>query len=203
MVYIWYSHTHCTYVFFRFANIKVMLTVTFAGGVFATDSSNAAYTFLMNINTLEWDSKLLKFFNISLDSLPEIKTSSEIYGKIAAGPLRGTSISGVIGNRQASLVGHRCFRRGLTKAVLDESGSVFTVTGENKVFSKNGLLTTIAYQLDSRPVFALEGPIASAGKTIEWTKRCLNVRENECLTSKITNDQILKLPYFVPAYNGK
>jgi len=172
------------------------------GGVFATDSSNAANTFLMNINTLEWDRQLLKFFNILPSCLSEIKTSSEIYGKIADGPLVGVPITGVIGNRQAALIGHRCFRRGLTKAILDESGSVFTITGENRVFSENGLLTTIGYQLDKRPVFALEGPIASVGKSIEWAKRCFRVKESECLTSD-TKCKGQNLVYFAPAFAGK
>lgn len=172
------------------------------GGVFATDSSNASNTFLMNINTLEWDTTLLKFFGISLNCLPKIKTSSEMYGHFADGPLVNTTISGVIANEQAALIGHRCFRRGLTKVILDEGGSVFNVTGDRKVFSNNGLLTTIAYQLDTRPVYALEGPIASAGKSIEWAKNCFNVREAQCYNSEIKGN-IQNYAYFIPAFNGK
>ncbi|XP_001946651.2 glycerol kinase-like [Acyrthosiphon pisum] len=171
------------------------------GGVFATDSSNASYTFLMNINTLKWDKLLLKFFGISEKFLPTIKTSSEVFGNIFEGHLIDTPVSGIIGNRQAALIGQKCFRSGLTKGILDKSGSIFTITGEDKVFSKNGLLTTIAYRLDSRPIFALEGPIASAGYTIDWVKKCLNVKETECLALK-TKDKLQNEVYLVPAFNG-
>lgn len=155
----------------------------------------------MNINTLKWDKKLLRFFGISAKYLPAIKTSSEVYGKISEGFLGGMPISGVIGNRQAALIAHKCFRRGLTKGILDKSGSIFTITGEDKVFSKNGLLTTIAYRLDSRPIFALEGPIASAGNTIEWVKKCLNVKETECLALN-AEERLKNEVYLVPAFNG-
>jgi len=155
----------------------------------------------MNINTLKWDKKLLKFFGISEKCLPKIKTSSEMFGNICNGYLTDTPITGVMGNSQAALIGQRCFRSGLTKGTLDKSGSIFTITGEDKVFSKNGLLTTIAYRLDSRPIFALEGPIASVGNTIDWVKTCLNVRESECLAQK-TKGRTQNEVYLVPAYNG-
>lgn len=171
--------------------------------MFATDSTNAAYTFLMNIGTLEWDKTLLRFFGISAGCLPEIKTSSEVYGKIADGPLAGVRVSGVLGNRQAALVGHRCFRRGLAKATLAGSGTAFVVTGPDRVFSGNGLLTTVGYQLDASPVYALEGPIASAGGSIEWTKRCLDVRENECSTAAEHGRDTLNSVYLVPAFAGE
>ncbi|XP_060849614.1 glycerol kinase-like [Rhopalosiphum padi] len=171
------------------------------GGVFVTDSSNASHTFLMNINTLDWDKPLLKFFGISAKCLPTIKTSSEVYGNISGGYLNNTPISCIIGNCQAALIGQKCFRRGLTKGILDKNGSIFTITGEDKVFSRNGLLTTIAYRLDSRPIFALEGPIASVGYTIEWVKECLNVKETECLAFK-KKDRLKNEVYLVPAFNG-
>ncbi|VVC29437.1 Carbohydrate kinase, FGGY, N-terminal,Carbohydrate kinase, FGGY, C- [Cinara cedri] len=175
-----------------------------SGGVFATDSSNASNTFLMNINTLQWDPKLLKMFGISQSSLPEIRSSSQIYGKFADGPLKNIPISGVIGNRQAALVGHRCFRRGITKATLDEGGSVFTVTGENKVFSKNGLLTTIGYHIDTRPVYALEGPITSGGAGIEWMEHITRLKTNKithCLKAgkRINNPNSI---CYIHAING-
>ncbi|XP_025193495.1 glycerol kinase-like [Melanaphis sacchari] len=171
------------------------------GGVFATDCSNASHTFLMNINTLEWDKRILKFFGISEKCLPKIKSNSEVYGNISGGYLNNTPISCIIGNYQAALIGQKCFRRGLTKGVLNKSGSIFTVTGENKVLSRNGLLTTIAYQLDSRPMYALEGPIASAGHAIEWVKKCLDVRETEWLAS-MKKDRLQNEVYLVPAFNG-
>lgn len=176
------------YAFFGFVYVD---------GVFATDTTNAANTFLMNLNTLWWDKKLLKFFGIALDCLPTIKNSSDIYGKFADGPLKDTVISAVMGNRQAALVGHRCFRRGSTKITLDETGSVFYVTGESKVFSGNGLTTTIAYHLDTKPVYALEGKIAVAGKSIEWTKKQFNIEEKDC------QKKYIHLMYFIPAFYGK
>lgn len=157
----------------------------------------------MNIGTLQWDKTLLRFFGISAGCLPEIRTSSEVYGKIADGPLAGVRVSGVLGNRQAALVGHRCFRRGLAKATLAGSGAAFVVTGPDKVFSGHGLLTTVGYQLDARPVYALEGPIASAGATIEWTKKCLDVRENECSMTAENGRGPLNSVYLVPAFAGE
>lgn len=175
----------------------------FADGVFATDSTNASNTYLMNISTLKWDKNLLKFFGIPLNSLPEIKTSSEVFGKFYCGPLAATPISGILGDRQAALVGHRCFRRGLTKVILDGSGTVFTITGEKKVFSDNGLLTTIGYQLETKPMFALEGPITSAGKSIEWIVKYFDINENEFVFTFSKKDHLRNFVYFVPAFNGR
>lgn len=81
----------------------------------------------MNINTLDWDKPLLKFFGISAKCLPTIKTSSEVYGNISGGYLNNTPISCIIGNCQAALIGQKCFRRGLTKGILDKNGSIFTI----------------------------------------------------------------------------
>lgn len=157
----------------------------------------------MNIETLLWDQKLTTFFGINPCSLPEILSSSEMYGTISDGPLKDVPISGVIGNRQAALVGHRCFNKGVTKVILDASGSVFTITGENKVFSKNGLLTTIGYHLNERPVFALEGPIATAGKAIEWMERCYGINSvRYCFTANNEPDSTINSLKFVPAFNG-
>lgn len=173
----------------------------FIGGMFATDSSNASNTFLMNINTLKWDEKLLKFFGLYLNCLPEIKTSSEMYGHFCKGPFDKIPITGVVGIRQAAVIGHKCFQRGQTKAIFDDSATIFSITGDNKVFSKNGLITTIGYHLNDSPVFALEGPIASAGISIEWTKKCFNVNESECFGKN--NQNIRNHVYLVPAFNGK
>lgn len=168
--------------------------------MFATDTSNASNTFLMNIDTLKWDEKLLKFFGLHVNCLPVIKTSSEFYGNISEGPFVKIPITGVVGIRQAALIGHRCFQKGQTKAIFDSSGTIFSITGDKKVFSENGLITTIGYHLNETPVYALEGPIASAGKSIEWTKMCFNVQEGECFSKK---KQLGNHVYFVPAFNGK
>lgn len=157
----------------------------------------------MNIDTLLWDRKLIRFFGINPDCLPKILGSSEMYGTISDGLLKGVPISGVIGNRQAALVGHRCFNKGVTKVTLDATGSVFTITGENKVFSKNGLLTTIGYHLNARPIFALEGPIASAGNAIDWIEKIFGTNSvRYCTTASNKTESTRKSLNFVPAFNG-
>jgi glycerol kinase len=102
-----------------------------------------------------------------------------------------------MGNRQAALIGHRCFKRGSTKITLDDAGSVFYVTDETKIFSDNGLMTTIAYHLDVKPVYALEGKIALAGKSIKWTKKQFNIEDKDCQKKNPFS------MYFVPAFHGK
>ncbi|XP_013179574.1 PREDICTED: glycerol kinase [Papilio xuthus] len=175
------------------------------GGKHVTDVSNASRTMLMNIETLEWDALLLKFFEVSKSVLPEIKSSSEIYGYIANGPLQGIPISGCLGDQQAALVGQMCLEKGQAKATYGTGCFVLYNTGDIRVNSSRGLLTTVAYQLGSKsqPAYALEGSVAVAGAALGWLKDNIGLiedaKESQTLAEMATeNGSVI----FVPAFSG-
>lgn len=157
----------------------------------------------MNIDKLQWDPNLLNYFGISSDALPIIKSSSEIYGMTKRDSLK-VPISGVIGDCQAALLGHKCFRAGDAKAILGTSGSVIVHTGENRIFSKNGLLTTIAFHFGptARPTYALEGPISTAGEGIDWVKKNFSTKSNKLDIYPEKDEKQRRIVYFVPALRG-
>ncbi|CAK9813819.1 Glycerol kinase 3 [Anthophora plagiata] len=174
-------------------------------GVHATDVTNASRTMLMNITTLKWDSTLLSFFNIPPEILPEIRSSSEIYGYIQDDILSGVPISGCLGDQQSALVGQMCLQRGQAKSTYGTGCFLLYNTGTAIVDSSHGLLTTVAYQLgpQSPPIYALEGSIAIAGAVIQWLKDNLgiiaDVKESESLVEQIPTDNHVT---FVPAFAG-
>lgn len=173
-------------------------------GIHMTDVTNASRTMLMNIHTLAWDPFLLKFFDLPPQILPQIRTSSEIYGRLSAGPLQGVPISGCLGDQQAALVGQQCFKPGQTKATYGTGCFMLTNIGHRAVESQHGLLTTVAYKMGDKPaVFALEGSIASAGSAIDWLVSGLGIIENASETEKLASS----VPdsgdvYFVTAFGG-
>ncbi|XP_076391014.1 glycerol kinase 3 isoform X2 [Megachile rotundata] len=174
-------------------------------GIHATDVTNASRTMLMNITTLEWDPTLLSFFKIPPEILPEIRSSSEIYGYIQDEVLSGVPISGCLGDQQAALVGQMCLHRGQAKSTYGTGCFLLYNTGSAIINSSHGLLTTVAYQLGPqvRPVYALEGSVAVAGAVIEWLKDNLglisDVKECETLAAQIPTDNRIT---FVPAFSG-
>jgi glycerol kinase len=132
------------------------------GGVHATDPTNAARTLLMNLHTLEWDDELLESMKIPRALLPEIRSSSEVYGA-AAGELSGVPVAGVLGDQQASLFGHTCFDHGDMKNTYGTGAFLLYTLGKEPVMSEHGLITTVAWKLgDAEPVYALEGSVAVA-----------------------------------------
>ncbi|XP_054281835.1 glycerol kinase isoform X2 [Macrosteles quadrilineatus] len=175
------------------------------GGVHVTDVSNASRTLLMNINTMKWDPLLCRFFNIPTKILPKIVSSSEIYGYVSEGPLKGTPISGCLGDQQAALLGQRCLNAGQAKSTYGTGCFLLYNTGIEKVESTHGLLTTVAWKLGkSAPVaYALEGSVAVAGAAINWLRDNLelieNVKEVENVASRVMHTGDL---YFVPAFSG-
>ncbi|XP_043484071.1 glycerol kinase-like isoform X1 [Leptopilina heterotoma] len=181
------------------------LTGGINGGAHSTDVTNASRTMLMNISTLKWDSKLLDFFKIPFEILPQIRSSSEIYGHIHDGVLRGVPISGCLGDQQSALVGQMCFRRGQAKSTYGTGCFVLYNTGTAIVDSNHGLLTTVAYQLgpQSPPIYALEGSVAMAGEVIQWLKEKLeiisDVKESEAVANQLPFDNRI---VFVPAFSG-
>lgn len=135
------------------------------GGVHITDVSNASRTMLMNLDTLQWDDKLIQFFGISEKIiLPQIKSSAEIYANISSGILKGVPIAACLGDQQAALVGQQCLTKGQAKATYGTGCFLLYNTGEKKIDSGNGLITTVAYKIGNEaPMYALEGSVAVAG----------------------------------------
>ncbi|XP_026300893.1 glycerol kinase isoform X1 [Apis mellifera] len=175
------------------------------GGLYITDVTNASRTMLMNIETLSWDPTLCRYFDIPMQMLPEIRSSAEIYGKIAIGPLKGITISGILGNQQSALVGQNCLKKGQAKNTYRSGCFLLCNTGTTRVYSSHGLVTTVAYQLGpkSSAVYALEGSIAVAGAAIKWLrdnmKLIKDVHESEHLAQSVFSTGDV---YFVPAFTG-
>ncbi|KAL0273894.1 UNVERIFIED_CONTAM: hypothetical protein PYX00_006465 [Menopon gallinae] len=175
------------------------------GGAHLTDCTNASRTMLMNIETLKWDGRLCEFFEIDSSFLPEIRSSSEIYGTISEGPLKGVAISGCLGDQQAALFGQTCFAKGQAKSTYGTGCFLLYNTGTTKVDSHHGLLTTLAYQIGKNkpPVYALEGSVAIAGAAFSWLKDNINllqdVKDIELLADKVLDSNDV---YFVPAFSG-
>ncbi|VVC99797.1 glycerol kinase-like [Leptidea sinapis] len=175
------------------------------GGKHITDVTNASRTMLMNIETLNWDPLLLKFFEVPVSVLPQIKSSSEIYGYIAEGLLRSIPISGCLGDQQAALVGQMCIQKGQAKATYGTGCFVLYNTGDVRVNSSKGLLTTVAYQLgrNNPPCYALEGSVAIAGAALGWLRDNMGMIENaqdsqEMAENATENGSVV----FVPAFSG-
>ena len=169
-------------------------------GEFKTDVTNASRTQLMDLETLDWDPKLLSIFGIKSEWLPEIKSSSEIYGKTKD----GVAVAGILGDQQAAMVGQTCFEKGSSKTTYGTGNFALISTGEQLVRSKNGLLTTVLYKLGSDPVqYALEGSVAVTGSAIQWLRDQLGIinsaAEVETLAASVPDTGGV---YFVPAFSG-
>ena len=148
------------------------LTGGINGGQHITDVSNASRTLLMNLRTLLWEPLLLKTFSVELSMLPQIKSSSEIYGKVSdKSALDGVLISALLGNQQASMVGHVCFNVGQAKNTYRSGCFLLCNVGVQPVYSSHGLVTTVAYKFGNQAaVYALEGSISVAGAAIKFLK---------------------------------
>jgi len=191
-----------------FGNVDAYLTWKLTGGtnrgIHVTDVTNASRTQLVNLTTLDWDDELLGEFGIPSAILPTIRSSSEVYGAARLTAVRGVPIAGILGDQQAALVGQACLRPGETKNTYGTGCFLLMNTGETRVRSKSGLLTTVAYQFGSRPAtFALEGSIALAGGLVEWVRDNLGLvetaREIESLARTVKGNGGV---YFVPAFSG-
>ncbi|MBW4028640.1 MAG: glycerol kinase GlpK [Acidobacteria bacterium] len=180
------------------------LTGGVRGGLHRTDVSNASRTQLMNLDTLAWDDQLLMLFDIPRCLLPEIHSSSCDMGTIAVTSLKGTGIGGMLGDQHAALVGQTCFAPGQLKNTYGTGCFLVMNTGTEKVVSRNGLLTTIAYRFGDEPVhYALEGSVAIAGALVQWLRDNLAVitsaPEIEHLASSVEDNGGV---YIVPAFSG-
>jgi glycerol kinase len=172
-------------------------------GMHITDVTNASRTLLMDLNSLEWDEEILGILGIPRAMLPEIRSSSEIYGN-AKGGLGGVPLAGDLGDQQAALFGQTCYNPGEAKNTYGTGCFMLMNTGEKPVISKNGLLTTLGYKIGKQPaVYALEGSIAIAGALVQW------LRDNLGLIEKSSDVETLAKSaednggiYFVPAFSG-
>jgi glycerol kinase len=175
-----------------------------SGGLHVTDVTNASRTQLMNLATLTWDRELLAAFDIPAACLPRIASSSEIYAVVAAAPLRGVPLGGILGDQQAALLGQTCLQPGEAKNTYGTGCFLLMNTGENPVASQAGLITTVAYQLDgARACYALEGSIAVTGALVQWLRDRLGLikssAEVETLAREVEDNGDV---YFVPAFSG-
>ncbi|HEX5471698.1 MAG TPA: glycerol kinase GlpK [Lacipirellulaceae bacterium] len=174
------------------------------GKVHVTDVSNASRTLLMDIHTGGWDDELLECFNVPRAMLPEIRTSSEIYGEVASvAELSGVAIAGVAGDQQAALFGQACFTPGLAKNTYGTGCFLLTNTGTQAVESKNRLLTTVAWQTGEHIEYALEGGVFVGGAVVGWLRDGLGIIKSSAEVGPLA----LSVPdsggvYLVPAFVG-
>lgn len=172
------------------------------GKVHATDYSNASRTMLYDIKKLCWDKKLLEELNIPIAMLPEVKPSSHHFGDYDLDGYQ-IPIAGIAGDQQAALFGQACFNKGEAKNTYGTGCFMLMNTGENLEYSKNGLLTTIAWGIDNKIYYALEGSVFVAGSAIQWLRDGLeiinNADESEALAKTITDENPV---YVVPAFAG-
>ena len=174
------------------------------GAVHVTDYSNASRTMLFNINTLKWDDEILKELDIPKSMLPQAKPSSEIYGETDPSFFGGRiPIAGAAGDQQAALFGQTCFEKGEAKNTYGTGFFLLMNTGETPVFSKNGLVTTIAWGIDGTVHYALEGSVFVAGAAIQWLRDELRLidsaSDTEYLAQKVEDSNGC---YVVPAFTG-
>lgn len=175
------------------------------GGVHVTDVTNASRTMLMDINKLQWREDICQDMGIPMSMLPEIRSSSEVYGYGRKnGLLIDTPISGILGDQQAATFGQACFEKGMAKNTYGTGCFMLINTGEEAVQSENGLLTTVCYKIGEEPTkYALEGSIAVTGSLVQWLRDNLKMissaPEIEELAKSVDNNGGV---YFVPAFSG-
>jgi glycerol kinase len=189
-----------------FGTVDTWLVWTLSGGrAHVTDYSNASRTLMFNIYELKWDDELLDILGVPKLMLPEVRPSSEIYGKTVDYHFFGNviPISGVAGDQQAALFGQACFDEGMAKNTYGTGCFMLKNTGEKAVRSAHGLLTTIAWGLNGKVEYALEGSIFVAGSAIQWLRDGLRMfkdaKDSEVYAAKVdSNDGV----YLVPAFVG-
>jgi glycerol kinase len=175
------------------------------GGVHVTDVTNASRTMLMDLDTLSWDPDIAADMGIPMSMLPEIRSSSEVYGQGGpGGVLKGVPIAGILGDQQAATFGQVCYEVGTAKNTYGTGNFMLLNTGEEQVASENGLLTTVCYKIgDQKAIYALEGSIAITGALVQWFRDNLGIigsaEEIETLAATVDDNGGA---YFVPAFSG-
>ncbi len=191
-----------------FGNIDTCLAWNLTGGprdgAHVTDVTNASRTQLMNLRTLDWDEELLAAFEVPRAMLPEVRSSSEVYGTARLPAIAGVPVAGILGDQQAALVGQACFHPGEVKNTYGTGCFLLMNTGERMVPSSCGLLTTVAYKFGKHAAcYALEGSVAITGALVQW------LRDNLGMIAKSSDVETLARTvednggvYFVPAFSG-
>ena len=189
-----------------FGNVDTWLIWNLTRGkVHVTDYSNASRTMIYNIKDLKWDEKMLQELNIPKSMLPEVKQSSEVYGTTDIQTFGGANIpiAGIAGDQHAALFGQTCFKAGMAKNTYGTGCFMLMNTGEEMVSSKNGLLTTIAWGVNGKVEYALEGSIFVAGALIQWLRDELRIlsdaKDSEYFATKVDDNNGV---YIVPAFVG-
>jgi glycerol kinase len=188
-----------------FGTVDCYLLWRLTGGkVHATDATNASRTLLFNIHTGEWDDELLKILRVPRSMLPEVKDSSAAFGESVPDLLSGAiAISGIAGDQQAATIGQACFTPGMIKSTYGTGCFALLNTGATPVASKNKLLTTIAYQLNGKRTYALEGSIFVAGSAVQWLRDGLGIIKQAAETGPLADkSDSTQSVYLVPAFVG-
>jgi len=188
-----------------FGTIDTWLVYKLTGDVHITDYTNASRTLLFNIHDLKWDDELCEILDVPKELLPEVKSSSEIYGYTLDYHFFGEKvpISGIAGDQQAALFGQACFDKGMVKNTYGTGCFMLMNTGDKPVFSNHGLLTTIAWHIDGKTTYALEGSVFVAGSSVQWLrdgiKMIHHAGETEGLAYMLPSNEGV---YIVPAFVG-
>lgn len=189
-----------------FGTIDTWLVYKMTGEtVHVTDYTNASRTLLYNIHDLKWDQEILDILGIPKSMLPKVKSSSEIYGYSTPHHFFGVKvpIAGIAGDQQAALFGQNCFEKGMVKNTYGTGCFMLMNTGEKPIISDHGLLTTIAWGLDNKITYALEGSVFVAGSSVQWLrdgiKLIQSASETEKLAKSLTSNEGV---YIVPAFVG-
>ncbi|MFC6290130.1 glycerol kinase GlpK [Levilactobacillus angrenensis] len=189
-----------------FGTVDSWLAWKLSGGkIHVTDYSNASRTMLFNIHTLQWDTDILNWLNIPAAMLPEVKSSSEVYGVTQNFQFYGVEvpIAGIVGDQSAALLGQLALEPGTVKNTYGDGAFVMMNTGHEPQLSKHNLLTTIAYQLDGQVTYALEGSILVAGTALAWLHESMQIissvpESRQAAMASTDEDEV----YVVPAFNG-
>ena len=185
-----------------FGTVDSWLLWNLTDGEHATDATNASRTMLYNIHRGDWDDELLELFNVPRSLLPEVKDSAADFGttSLLGDPI---NIYGIAGDQQAATLGQACFDVGMMKSTYGTGCFALLNTGSTAVTSTNRLLTTIAYQLDGKPTYALEGSIFIAGAAVQWLRDGLGIIESASQSGQLAKDaDPTQSVYMVPAFTG-
>jgi glycerol kinase len=189
-----------------FGTIDTWLLYKFTNGKeYATDHTNASRTLFFNLHTLQWDHDLIDRFGLTGIQLPQIKSSSSLYGLTTLDGLlkEPVAITALIGDSHAAAFGESCYEAGTAKATLGTGCSILMNIGNKPLYSKNGMVTTICWSIDGRVDYALEGVIVSCGVTIEWLKNELSLfaasKDTEAMATSVPDNNGV---YLIPAFSG-
>jgi|TARA_B100001741_G_scaffold313730_1_gene321474 glycerol kinase len=174
------------------------------GKIHATDATNASRTMLFNIVDNRWDKEILKIFKLNKKILPIVKNSADNYGFTSKNIIgQNIPITGVLGDQQASMIGQACFEKGAVKSTYGTGAFVLMNTGDERLFSKNKLITSICYRIKNKTTYALEGSIFIAGAGVQWLRDKIKLINNASETEKIAKSKNNNKGVFVvPAFTG-